>query len=95
MIDVTEDLAPGVRGYTVEHQGELWIPIIWSLSPGKGCVGAYLDALCTNRTIVFPAVISVRLEGMLTRRGFHVEWRENEVLSLLVECWVRYGRRQP
>lgn len=71
-------LAPGVRGYTVEQNGELYVPLIIADRPGSGDVGRYLDSLPRDRTVKFPNVLSERLEQMLLRRGFHhgVEYSE-------------------
>jgi hypothetical protein len=70
-----EEIAPGVRGYTQEVDGELWVPVIHAERPGNGAVGRFLDRLPTDRTIVVPTVLSARLAGMLVRRGFRVEYR--------------------
>lgn len=66
-------LAPGVRGYTVECDGELWIPVVFAEREGAGDVGRYLDTLPKDKTVIFPTVLSARLEGMLKRRGFALE----------------------
>lgn len=61
-------LAPGVRGYAVETEGRIWIPVIYAEREGAGDVGRFLDSL-SPRCIV-PTVTSPRLMGMLARRGF-------------------------
>jgi hypothetical protein len=67
-------LAPGVLGYTVDMpDGSLNIPLIQAEHEGSGEVGRWIDALPVNRRIVFPTVISARLQGMLERRGYHPE----------------------
>lgn len=63
-------LAEGVRGYDMEHEGMLYIPLVIAETPGSGAVGRYLDALPRSRTIRFPNVMNRRLMGMLYRRGF-------------------------
>lgn len=68
------ELAPGVFGFTrTEPDGTLVIPMIAAKHPGAGDVGRYLDGLPTNRRIIVEACISIRLAGMLKRRGF--VWR--------------------
>ena len=63
-------IAPGVRGDVHDTPAGLYIPIIFAEREGGGDVGRYLDALPRDRRVVFPCVISVRLAGMLVRRGF-------------------------
>jgi hypothetical protein len=63
-------LAPGVRGYTVESDGAVYIPVIIADAPGQGDVGRYLNSLPLDRIIRVPTVTSNVLEGMLKRRGF-------------------------
>lgn len=65
------EIAPGVRGYVMEDQkGVFWIPLIRASTPGNGDVGRFLDDLPTDRSIVFPTILSPKLQGMLHRRGF-------------------------
>jgi len=64
------ELAPGVRGYTLEVGGDLWLPLIYAEDEGSGQVGEYLDSLPFDRTVVVPNILSGRLAGMLKRRGF-------------------------
>jgi hypothetical protein len=66
----TDRLAPGVRGYTVDVDGALYIPIIEADTPGIGDVSRYLDSLPRDRTVKVPCVISDRLRDMLARRSF-------------------------
>jgi len=63
-------IAPGVRGYTMEIDGELYVPLVIADRPGNGDVGRYLDGLPTDHTVKFPNVISDKLRGMLLCRGF-------------------------
>ncbi len=69
-LDPNAELALGVLGYAIEEDGIIWIPAISAANEGDGRVGRFLDALPRDRTIRFPTVISARLAGMLTRRGF-------------------------
>lgn len=69
-----ERLAPGVRGYTIEEDDAIYIPMIVAEDEGSGDVGAYLDSLPTDRIIKIPDVISPRLREMLLRRGYVVAW---------------------
>ena len=61
-------LAPGVYGYAIEAEGEIWIPFLRSAREGSGAVGRFLDRLPAN--VAVPNVISSRLLGMLQRRGW-------------------------
>jgi hypothetical protein len=73
-------LAPGVYGFTRDDpDGALVIPMIAAEMPGSGDVGRYLDSLPNNRRVIVEAVISIRLAGMLERRGF--VWRPDATLD--------------
>lgn len=58
----------GVRGYAVESNGEIKIPLIIADDPNNGDVGRFLDALSPRCVIV--NVTNSRLQGMLIRRGW-------------------------
>jgi hypothetical protein len=62
------ELAPGVIGYAVEHEGCVYIPIITARKQGAGDVGRFLDSLSARCRV--PNVTSPRLLGMLQRRGW-------------------------
>lgn len=64
------ELAPGVKGYAVEDDGWIWIPVIIAESEGAGDVGRFLDAVEPDRTVVVPNVLHPKLWGMLERRGW-------------------------
>jgi hypothetical protein len=74
-------VSPGVRALVFETPEGVYIPFIAAEREGAGDVGRYLDALPTDRRIVFPTVISARLRGMLERRGFrpNVEWIDERI----------------
>jgi hypothetical protein len=82
-------IGPGIRGYTMEHEGALYVPLIFSDTPGKGNLSRYLDALPKNRTIRFPNVLNSIFAGALHRRGFRLieEWCEE--FSEMIEVWER------
>lgn len=82
-------LAPGVRGYMIEHEGANYIPVVTADKPGSGSVGAWLDSLDPRKTWKFPTVISPVLEGMLKRRGFtlNIEWAPE--FQEMAEVWAR------
>lgn len=61
-------LAPGVRGYAIENDGLIYIPLINAETEGAGDVGRFLDSLSPRCLIV--NVTSRRLKGMLERRGW-------------------------
>lgn len=82
-------LAPGVRGYTVEYDGALYIPLLHADHPGHGAVGRYLDGLPRDRSVRVPCVISSRLRGMLLRRGFVCRAEYAPELDTWVEVWCR------
>lgn len=82
-----EEIAPGVRGYTIENERGLYIPVVWAVNEGNGDVSRFLDTLPRDRRVVFPTVISKRLAEMLLRRGFvwTQEWSDEfgEAVDLL------------
>lgn len=90
-----DTLAPGVIGYTVEHAGALYIPMIEAEHAGSGAVGRYLDSLPRDRTVKVPTVISARLAGMLERRGFQevAEWAPE--VGEVVYVYVREAECNP
>jgi hypothetical protein len=67
-----ERLAPGVFGYATETDRGLYVGWIAAEREGSGDVGRYLDQLPRDRRVVFPTILSLRLAGMLLRRGFTV-----------------------
>lgn len=83
------ELAPGVRGYTVDSGDKgFYVPLIYAEDEGSGAVGAYLDGLPRDRRVVFPTVLSGRLAGMLQRRGFVMAWEDDPEFGP-VEVWER------
>ena len=62
------EIAPGVRGYAIEADGWIWIPLVRAEHEGDGSVGRFLDSLTAR--CIFPTVVSARLRGMLERRGY-------------------------
>lgn len=81
-------LAPGVLGYSVDHEGEYWVPVIYAIEEGSGAVGRFLDSLPTDRRVVVPNVINIRLAGMLQRRGF-TEGTEQTEEAGEIPVWER------
>jgi hypothetical protein len=66
-----DELAPGVYGICAEPvPGWLLIPLVIGIPPGEGSVSRYLDALPHDKNVVFTVVLSMKLAGMLLRRGF-------------------------
>jgi hypothetical protein len=76
-------LAPGVRGWAVERDGEIFIEQLKAEVEGNGDVGRFLDSLPEN--CVIWNVVSDRLEGMLRRRG----WRPQVPRGKIIELWQR------
>ncbi len=70
-------LASGVKGYAIEKEDALYIPVIMADSPGSGDVGRFLDSLPRHKAIKFPTVISLTLAGMLKRRGYFLVSEED------------------
>lgn len=88
-------VAPGVRAVVFDTPTGIYIPVITAERPGNGEVARYLDALPTDRRIVFPTVISAQLRAMLERRGFrpNVEWAPE--FQEHVDIYERLGSGQP
>lgn len=68
MNEALDEIGPGVRGYAVESNGRIYIPLIEAIAPGNGDVGRFLDSLSPRCAIANAA--SERLAGMLIRRGW-------------------------
>jgi hypothetical protein len=82
-------LAPGVRGYAVEHRGRIYIPLIAAEKEGSGDVGRFLDSLSPR--CVFSCVTSERLRGMLERRGFAMTLEQDFFGGEPVDVWRKDG----
>ena len=80
------ELAPGVKGYAIEQDGRIYIPVVRAAKEGNGDVGRFLDR-CTTRC-VFPNVVSARFAAMLQRRGFHQIVEIDEHFGA-VHVWIR------
>jgi len=90
-LEPLDELFPGVRGYAIERNGEIWIPLIESEHPGAGNVGRMLDVLSPRCRIV--NVCADILGDMLKRRGWVMStaktddgdavdvWRPEEAVS--------------
>jgi len=85
--DPLVQLAPGVLGVAVEHDGCTWYPAIVAEREGAGDVGRWLDSLPATARI--PCVTSVRLRGMLKRRGWRDEWPRVPEINEFVDVWRR------
>ena len=62
------ELFPGVKGYAIEKEGLIYIPLIIADREGSGQVGKFLDSLSPRCRVV--SLTSPRLMGMLVRRGW-------------------------
>lgn len=89
VVDRMNEIAPGVLGYVVDDldTGDVWIPLLYARNEGNGDVGRFLSALPHDFGVVVPNVISSRLAGMLSRRGFR--HTTLEVDGEDVDAWVR------
>lgn len=88
--DFVEEIGPDVMGYTVDlAERGLYVPLVEATNPGNGDVGRFIDSLPTDRRIVFPNVISAKLEGMLRRRGYHDDKEYSEDFAEWVHLLVR------
>ena len=63
-------IAPGVEGIETDFGDIFELASIRAVDEGSGAVGAYLDRLPRDRTVIVPFVMSERLRAMLERRGF-------------------------
>jgi len=82
-----ELLAPGVHGYAVPSEDEIFIPMIIAEKEGSGDVGRFLDVL--SRRCVVVNVTSSRLEGMLVRRGWKKVMATDPDLGGEIDEWRR------
>lgn len=74
------EIYPGVKGYAVEHDGAIYIPLI--IGDGTGKVSEMLDRLTYRCRIV--GVVSSKLREMLFRHG----WRMNNQYDAESDCTV-------
>ena len=81
------ELAPGVEGYAIEHDGRIYIPVIKAKVEGSGDVGRFIDSLSPR--CVFSSAISPRLQGMLMRRGFTKTMEVDSDFDEPFDVWVR------
>lgn len=65
---VHPEIYPGVHGEVVVRGNVTFVNFIWAKKEGSGQVGKYLDSL--TGPVIFEAVLSARLRGMLERRGY-------------------------
>jgi hypothetical protein len=92
LVDPEEMLAPGVRGYSVETERGLYVPVIIAIDEGSGNVGRYLDSLPRDRRVVVPNVMNSLLAAMLERRGFT---RAREWADEPFDEWIEVYERGP
>ncbi|HEY6072862.1 MAG TPA: hypothetical protein VIV15_05580 [Anaerolineales bacterium] len=84
-----EELSPGIRGYTMERDGALYIPLVIATERGTGAMKRYFDVLmASGRTVKFPNVVSEQLRGMLERRGFRLTVERDDLFGEEVDVWV-------
>lgn len=93
MLRTVEEIGTASGGYAVEaDDGAIYIPVVYMTRQGQGDGGRFLDALPTDRTIKFPAVISPILAGMLDRRGYRIEREWAEQFAEWIDVYVRRPR---
>lgn len=79
-----EEIYPGVTGYAVERDGQIYIPLI--CGNGNGAVGQMLDALSIRCHIV--NVCNPILRDMLRRRGWRMQIVEVEPTEY-IDIWTK------
>ena len=75
------EIYPGVTGYAMEHEGLIYIPMIFG--SGEGRVSEMLDRLSPRCRVV--NVISGKLEMMLQKHGWKMQ--EVEEKEFAVDVW--------
>lgn len=88
-MNLMDRVARGVLADIHDTPHGLYIPLVQAEIPGNGDVSRWLDSLPGDRRIVFPTVLSRRLEGMLARRGYALWLEWAEPFEEWAECWVR------
>ncbi len=89
-MDDLDELAPGLKGYTMEHEGATYVPVLFADHPGSGALTRYLDGLeATGVTVKIPNVINGRLEAYLQRRGYHLIGEYSPQFQEAVPVWVK------
>ena len=79
-MDPLDELAPGLKVYTVEVGNDIYVPVLMADQPGQGALTGYLDKLeASGKTVKIPTVLSDRLALYLTRRGYKPVWEDSEL----------------
>lgn len=83
-------LARGIVGHLIEERpGEVVIPFIESLNPGKGNCSAFIEKLTSMYiSVKFPDVINPVLKDALTKRGFRLKSEYLVCMKSHRECLV-------
>ncbi|KKL18261.1 hypothetical protein LCGC14_2477320 [marine sediment metagenome] len=79
------EIYPGVKGYAVEKDGFIMIPMIAATEEGHGAVGEFLDRISSRCRVV--NVCSLKLVGMLQRRNFKMTEILVEQFDEMVDVW--------
>ncbi len=88
-----EDLAPGVKGYTIVRGDTVYLPMIEVQDEGKGKCQAYLESLEKQYKVVkVPNVLSGILLHILKKRGYKLSLEYSEEFQEMVEVWVKERR---
>ena len=67
----------GLSGYWWETEHQICVPVIASAHPGDGTFGKWLRELeAKGKIVIFPTVISARLDRILRARGYITAWAE-------------------
>mgnify|MGYP001561039834 CR=1 FL=1 len=65
---LTNDALQGT--YYRDESGKVSIVSVFAVNPGQGHFSAFLDALPRNETVEFDNVVSRKVRGAVSRRGF-------------------------
>lgn len=85
-------LADGILGHSIVEGDCITIPFFVSTQQGKGYAGRFIDELKEKyKVIMFPNMISYKLEQMLLRRGFKNKHRYFPFLK--GHCDVMYWKK--
>ncbi len=83
------ELFPGVRGYAIESDGKIYIPIVKAVKEGNGDVSKFLDA-CSQRC-TFPNIVSGKFKAMLARHGYIETHEWDWKFEQWVDVWFKKG----